>query len=246
MDGTGLSCDGLLYFSKVSEIGHTSIPNLWLADNQLRADLRLPTQHLDTLNEVWWLSRWQGIDGGSVTREYLGRRDKLNLSKKHPSTVDWRFSVLGGQITINLSVKNRRGTKGSRPLKKGVYLFGNEPDEPFEESREDEINVLAITAYHGGWITLEEEAELVSQYLDDTLRKLNRPVIDAVALSVREGIQPTSYDRLYFPRSRDLQKKDLILKAIFKPMDVEDTAKVGMNRYPISIPDALKATGLDS
>jgi hypothetical protein len=191
------------------------------------------------LNEVWWLSRWQGVDANSVEMEYLARRDDANLSKKMPATVDWRLTVLGGQVAVNLSVKNRRGTLGSRSFKKGVYLFGDDPDEPFACSHEDEINVLAITAYHGGWITAQQEADLAAAYLDQELISRNRPVIDAVALSVVSGNTPTSYDRLYFPTTRSLAKKDLILKAIFRPMDIEDSSRIGIHRYPIPLPELL-------
>lgn len=244
MDGTGLSHGELGSFGKLSEIGHTIIPKLWLANPMLCERVRLPTQHLDTLNEVWWLSRWQGIDPDSVEIEYLSRRDAANLSKKTPSTVDWRFTVLGGQIAINLSVKNRRGTAGSQPFKKGVYLFGDDPDEVFGQSAEDEINVLAITAYHGGWSTPQKEADLAAKYLDQDLVARNRPVIDAVVLSVVSG--NTSYDRLYFPKTRSLAKKDLILKAIFKPMDIEDSSRVGLYRYPIALPDLLDSMARDN
>ncbi len=147
MEGTHLNRGELGYFGKVAEIGHTVIPKLWLANRELRERLRLPTQHLDTLNEVWWLSRWHGIDPDSVELEPLVRRNAENLSKRTPATMDWRLTVLGRQVAINLSVKNRRGTFGSRPFGKGVYLFGDEPDKPFAESGDDEINVLAITAY---------------------------------------------------------------------------------------------------
>ncbi len=240
VEGTSLSRGELGHFGKISEIGHTIIPKLWLANQMLRDRVRLPTQHLDTLNEVWWLSRWQGIDSDSVEIEYLARRDAANRSKKTPSTVDWRFTVLGGQVAINLSVKNRRGTVGSRLFEKGVYLFGDDPDEVFGESADGEINVLAITAYHGGWSTPQKEADLAAAYLDQDLVARKRPVIDAVALSVVVGGNtPSSYDRLYFPMTRSLAKKDLILKAIFKPMDTEDSSRIGRHRFPIPLSDLL-------
>ncbi|CAN5701433.1 hypothetical protein BH11VER1_BH11VER1_12170 [soil metagenome] len=238
--GSKLDREDLLHFSKVSEIGHTLIPNLWLSDTRLRADVQRSRQHLDTLNEVWWLSRWKDIDEGSIKREYLARKDDANRSKQTPSTVDWRFTALSGKVSINLSVKNRVGTIGSRPLNKGVYLFGDEPDKPFDRSKDNEINVLAITAYHGGWITPKQEADLVTEYLDETLKKLARPVVDAVALSIKGGSEPVSYDRLYFPKTRELHKKDLILTALFKPMDMEDESLAGINLFPMSLPDAIE------
>lgn len=248
IEGTGLSREDLGYFGKVSQIGHSLISHLWLGDRRLLQDVRTPTQHLDTLNEVWWLSVWHGLDPASVVREHLMRRDTGNLAKKTPTTVDWRFSVMTGAMHINLSVKNRRGTAASRPLNKGVYLFGDAPDTPFSESTEDEINVLAITAYHGGWISLREQEELVMQYLDETLPSHQRPVIDAVLVRVRgaaglTGVEsmksPASSLTAYFPKTRPLNRKDLLLRAMLKPVDMEDNSMIGVFRHPVTLQEAI-------
>lgn len=250
IEGTGLSREDLGYFGKVSEIGHTVIPRLWLADTRLCDSVKLPTQHLDTLNEVWWLSRWHGIDPTSVTYEPVVRRDAENLDKDHPKSIDWQFKpsgCLGHPLTINLSIKNRRGTVGSSIFNKGVYLFDGEPHEAFGVSGKDEINVLAITAYHGAWISAQEEACLVAKYLDQKLSEINQPVIDAIALSVRSGAtKPTSYDRLYFPQSRQLSGKDQTLKALFKPQDDEDKSRVSLISFPMTLPDRLRLAGISS
>lgn len=240
MDGSGLSQEDLLYLSKISEIGHTIIPNLWLSDLRLRENIRRSSQHLDTLNEIWWLSRWHGIDAGSVQREYLQRRDQENLTKKNPATVDWKFSVLGGQIGINLSVKNRPGSLGSAVLDKMVYLFDGGEEKAFAESGHEEINVLAITAYHGDRLSPADQEAMVNEYFD----KLERPVIDAVAISVMYGSGGSSADRLYFPPGINLEKKDLILKAIYKPLDIEDQSRIGSIRHPISLPEVIAREGL--
>jgi len=225
IDGTGLSRESLARFAQISAIGHTLIPHLWLGEKTLREHVRYPRQHLDTLNEVWWLSRWHGVDPASVVAEYAFPQSK-GTKKKKPPTVDWRFQVLDGAVTINLEVKNRRGTVASKPMKKGVYLFGDEPENPFQPSVEDEINVLAITAYHAGHISQKEEADLVAGYLNESPAG---EVLDAVALYVTgQG----SYERLYFPKSRPLHKKDLILRSLHKPEDVEDHSRVGLQRFP--------------
>lgn len=251
IEGTGLSREDLGYFGKVSQIGHTLIPHLWLSDRRLLQDLRTPTQHLDTLNEVWWLSVWHGLDPASVTREHLMRKDAENLAKKTPSTVDWRFSVMNGAMHINLSVKNRRGTAASRTLNKGVYLFGDAPDVPFSASSENEINVLALTAYHGGWISLREQEELVMQYLDETLPGIQRPAIDAVIVRVRGAAGLTGMDSMrspassltaYFPKSRPLERKDLLVRAMLKSVDLEDNSMIGVYRHPITLQEAINRT----
>lgn len=234
MNGTGLDRESLLYLSKVSETGHKIIPSLWPADEELCSHLKLGPQHLDTLNEVWWLSRWQGIDEGSVEHEKVVLEKSRSSKRQKAPSVDWSFTILGGQVRINLEVKNRRGTKGSEPFSKEVYLFANHPEKPFRPSKEHEINVLAITAYHGAYLSEKEEASLVATYLDS----LEEPVIDAVVLMVKGGT--TSYEKIHFPQNRALNKKDLILKAVFKPSSLEDHSGVGMNHFPRSLQDVLK------
>lgn len=239
MEGTGLNREELLYFSRVSEAGHILIPHLWLGRKALRERVRDSRQHLNTLNEVWWLTRWRGLDADSVEMEHQQRRDAENAAKVTPSTVDWRFTLLAGAITINLEVKNRAGTIGSAPLEKGVYLFGDEPDKCFQSSGEDEINVLAITGYHGGWISQTEESKLVQAWLEG----LSRPVVDAVIVSVVRSASAQSYTRIYFPTSRSLAKKDLILKTVLHEMDAEDTSRVGVSVFPMSLEQRLREIG---
>lgn len=227
IDGTGLDRESLSRFAKISETGHTIIPRLWLGNKTLRERVRTPTQHLDTLNEVWWLSRWYGVIPDSVEMEY----PLLGGSKKRTPTVDWRFRVLDGALTINLEVKNRRGTAASKPMKKGVYLFGDHPEKPFRPSTDDEINVLAITAYHAGAISTAEENQLVRDFLD---KSPAGEVLDAVALYV---VGHGSCERLLFPTNRPLDKKERILRSLLKPETIEDHSRLIHHRFPISWED---------
>lgn len=228
IEGTGLDRESLSRFAQISETGHTVIPQLWLGNKTLRERVRTPTQHLDTLNEVWWLSRWQGVIPDSVEMECA----LLGGPKKRTPTVDWRFRVLDGAVTINLEVKNRRGTAASKPMKKGVYLFGDNPEKPFRPSTDDEINVLAITAYHAGAISAAEENQLVRDSLDKSPAD---EVLDAVALYV---VGQGSRERLFFPTNRPLHKKDLILRSLLKPETIEDHSRLIHHRFPISWEDA--------
>lgn len=125
-------------------------------------------------------------------------------------------------------VKNRRGTTASQPMKKGVHLFGDHPEKPFRPSGYNEINVLAITAYHAGNISPQEEQQLVENFLADTDVAA---VIDAVALHVTGH---GSYERLYFPKNRPLDKKDPILRSLFKPETIEDHSRVALRRFPLN------------
>jgi len=231
IEGTGLSRESLSRFAQISQIGHSLIPHLWLGNKTLREHVRDPKQHLNTLNEVWWLSRWYGIDPVSVTMEYAF--PQANGPQRNPPTVDWRFQVLGGAVTINLEVKNRPSTVAAGPFSKGVYLFGDTPEKPFQPSKDDEINVLAITAYYAGHLSQKEEADLVTKYLEESPAG---EVIDAVALYVGG---PSSYERLYFPTNRTLNKKDLILRSLYRPTDIEDHSRILLHRYPRALDEVL-------
>lgn len=230
-EGSFLSRENLTWLGRVSEIGHTLIPHLWLGDKRLRQDVGEKNQHLDTLQEVWWLSRWHGIEEESIKREHLMRR-----SGKGSSTVDWRFSIRGAGITINLSVKNRKGTAVSKAHKKRLNLFDGKEVAPFTASGPDEINVLAVTAYHGGLLTANEQRELVTDFL-----KRNQAV-DAVVIWVRISMgkaSPGTLDgglHLYFPENRPLERKDQILRVLCKQeIDIEDSASVGIIRHAIDL-----------
>ena len=231
IDGTALDRESLSRFAQISEIGHTVIPDLWLENETLRERLSLPTQHLDTLNEVWWLSRWHGIDSASIEMEYPLLTD--GKKQKNCPTVDWRFEALGRAVTINMEVKNRPGTAASQPMKKGVWLFGNDPEKPFRPSLDNEFNVLAITGYQAGAISPEEEQKLVGSFLNDTPAG---KVIDAVALYV---VGDGSRESLIFPSNRPLNKKDIILRAILKPETIEDHSRIMHHRFPIALEGVL-------
>jgi hypothetical protein len=159
--------------------------------------------------------------------------------------VDWRFRVLDGAITINMEVKNRRGTAANKPMKKGVYPFGENPEKPFRPSREDEINVLAITGYHAGAISEAEENQLVRDFVE---KSPACEVIDAVALYV---VGHGSRERPFFPKKRPLHKKDPILRSLFKREATEDHPRILSHRFPISWEDtwisySAQVDGFDS
>jgi hypothetical protein len=168
-----------------------------------------------------------------VEHEKVVLKGVRDSRKKPLPRVDWSFTVLGGQVRINLEVKRRDGTLASATYFKSVRLFDKDQEKPFSPSGADEINVLAITSYHGGSLSELEERKIV----DDYLASLDEPVVDAVCVAVL-GING-SHENLYFPQGRHLEKKDLILKAILNPPDPEDHSTVGNVRYPRSIDDVL-------
>lgn len=251
MGGTGLDREDLACFAAISEIGHTVIPHLWPSFPEpessspevkksrmaLEKNLRNPAEHLNTLNEVWWLKCWEGLDKASVYYEHICDRTAMRPGK-NPSTADWSFTTLSGQVRINLEVKNRPGTHGARVYGKPFYLFSNEPEQPFGESSENEINVLAVTAYLADSVSDEALDTHVEEYFA-SLEERKRPVVDAVLVWMPLGGSPSSSWVQYFPKNRDLKKKDLILKALLREPSEEDRSRFGLQQFPISLDEAI-------
>ncbi len=104
MSGGGLDRECLLYFSKISEWAHENIPHLWPA--KFRDELRDPNSHLNTLAEIWWLSRCVGADFSSV--EYCVPVDP---EKPDGKNFDWRVKLSSG-VTLSQEVKRRVGDIG--------------------------------------------------------------------------------------------------------------------------------------
>lgn len=118
ISGSGLDSEDLVYFSKICEMARALIPRHWFGDDRLLANVRESGQHLSTLNEIWWLGRWN-----SFTEEGLEREYRLNSSSKHK--IDWRFplSIWGRQWVINLEVKCLVRSIADRSYKRRHYFY---------------------------------------------------------------------------------------------------------------------------
>ena len=183
MGGTGLDRGHLQFFSRVSEIARKVIPHYWLKPCKLRDSLRNPTQHLDTIEEIWWLDRWK-----------IPENIKSSVKLKHDSAadVDWTFTVGGGALTVNLEVKRLAGdcvrhvTERTFKIDWFEQFCENKVNPKFRASREDEVNVLALSLF--GEITREVQL-VVSEWL------INRQeLIDAVVIVTREARRKSCFD----------------------------------------------------
>lgn len=251
-EGTGLNIESLLHLSRVCEIARSTIPDIWrkvlsrrggsaeglpgtLRTKSLADGLRDSRQHLNTLNEIWWLGQFHGIDPDSVEPAWPMREG---------SDIDWRFSVMNKALSINLEVKNRTKTLGSA-------LFGRQA-EPFASGEkqaewkkflpagEHEINVLAVTVWYGDSVSAEAERHLVENWL----RSLPEPVIDAVIVYTVWGSRDQSI-RLYFQPGAPRQLRHIFLEqALNTELDAEDASRAGRVAHPVSWKEALKGTGL--
>ena len=226
--GTGLDRGHLQFFSKVSQIGHSLIPELW--PKKLRAELRNPTQHLDTLDEVWWLGSWSGIEN---------IRHAEHIKPGVADDIDWQFTIgSAGSVSglqVNLEVKRLKSdnTRQARGREMNVHAFAqfcrDQVLRKFRPSRPDEVNVLGISLFGeidgnvqrvvSDWLLSNENRDS-----DDT------PLIDAVLLATRESRRRSSFDRQL------RNEKAQLIKSYFQGPDAEDESFFFVFDVPIKIP----------
>jgi hypothetical protein len=221
MAGTTINREDILYLSQVCEMAHRLIPDLWLNDPKLIEDVRLSSKHLDTLNEVWWIGRWDGLSEKFLQREVT----VLPGSRK---TVDWRFRlpVADREWTINLEVKRIIGSIDARAYRRDHHFYTtlradgsrnrNDPREKFQRSADYEVNVLAVTWFDEISVELETE---IQRFLDEDDR------IDVVIVWASGDRRRGGWVR-FFPRFRDIPEKRGIVSSVLVEPNEEDKARI--------------------
>jgi hypothetical protein len=255
MDGTGVDREDIQYFAKVCDIGQTLIPHLWPADPSIVSGLIDPNTHLNTLNEVWWLARWSGIDRSATRRERRLRTNETT-SRSRKKTVDWRLRSLD-DWAINVEIKNFPRAHADRTYKKtrsfyranGLTHEGNpdteDPRLKFCRSSSKEINVLAVTRHD----EIGSEFETwVEDFLDASLFRSTEDEaeladkIDAVVVWSRTDQRRGGW-RIFFPRFRNIIAKRKALMQVLIEADQEDRNRPFFQRYAMSIPDVIREAG---
>lgn len=226
MEGTCLNREDLAYFARVCEVGRKCIPEIWLTDDGLRNDLRIPQKHLSTLNEVWWLDLWLGLDQSRVRREVM-----INPPSK--ASVDWVFPIRNTDLlnwtndfTIHLEIKQIFTSLESHihgdyaaPLKdifQGV-------EGKFRHSLDHEVNVVGVTLFCEITPVLEEQI---------MTRLRNDPLIDAVLLWIPIS-QRRQFCLLYNDgNNRGWIWKKAALKMCMREPSIEDRGRVFFFTHP--------------
>ena len=216
--GTGFDRGNLQFLSQVSLIGRQLIPNYWHRSASLRHALRNPPQHLNTVEEVWWLNRWLGPESIEMSHQLLDSSG---------TDVDWTF-VLGDNIRVNLEIKRIpsdciRHARG-RSFSAGWFdRFCKTKVLPkFRPSEDHEINVLAISLFG----ELDREVQIV---LSDWLVQ-KQSLVDAILVASRESRRRSSFD------SQFLNEKARLLRHWLRQPDEEDGTLAFALEIPTTVP----------
>ncbi len=217
LGGTGLDRGNLQLFSKISRLARDLIPHYWHTDENLRCDLRNPPQHLNTVEEIWWLDRWLVLQ--DIVKGY-------RLIPGSKVDVDWRLE-LPGRLHVNLEVKRVpsdcvRHARGKDFSAIWFKRFCAEKVLPkFRESDEDEVNVLAVSLFG-------ELGRDVQAVMSDWL--LAQHVIDAIIIATREGRRKSAFDCQF------RVEKARILKHFLRGPDAEDQSLAFALEVPMKLP----------
>jgi hypothetical protein len=217
--GTGLDRGHLQFFSKVAEIGRAVIPSFWLSSAKLRTALRNPPQHLDTVEEVWWLARWEDIEN---------IRMGVPLVEKSDRDVDWVFDVAPERLRVNLEVKRVKSDAvrhvRDRPFNQPWFsrFCANKVLPKFRESGPDEVNVLALSLFG------EIDRDVQSTVADWLVKEQH--LVDAIIIASREARHRSGFDQQL------ANEKAKRLKPYLKAPDIEDASLVFALDVPVRIP----------
>jgi hypothetical protein len=206
LEGTHLDKGDLLRLSKVCELGRTLLPNDW--PHRFADQLNNPSEHLDAVNEVWWLGRFK--DPTDVK--------KLDTKTQETSSPDWSFSVRYEGTTLRLRVEVKRrcsDIKRHLAFSEKSDLF-DKISSKFSQRSLAELNIAGVTTF----------SQIDNMVAETTTRWLeNEPNLDAVILWSEQSFASPA---LVFVRRGEIQH---LLRACLNTPDEEDTSGVAVLQH---------------
>jgi len=218
--GTGLSCGSLHLFSKVGLIARARIPQYWLKSVPLAEALRNPTQHLNTVEEIWWLDRFIGVEHVTMAARLVPGLER---------DIDWRMQFNGGRLALNLEVKRVpsdciRHVRGRQFGREWFKKFCEEKVLPkYRPSGSGEINVLALSLFG----EIDRDVQLI---VSDWLTS-GQNLLDGILIASRESRRRSGFDRQL------LAGKAHLLTQFLNPPDAEDQRMVFRLQHPQDYPE---------
>ena len=208
LEGTHLNLGDLLRLTKVCELGRSLLPNEW--PHKFRNQFTNPSEHLDAVNELWWLGRFKNPKNVK----------KLDLINQNGPSPDWAFSLdcMGTTLNFNVEVK-RRCSDLKRHLKitNKTDLF-DKVTQKFPHQSLTELNIAAITTFSQIDSAVEEMAQIWIR---------NEPHLDAVIIWSEQSFGS--------PVFIHISRHELthLLDACLTQPDMEDTSGVAVVHHVI-------------
>jgi hypothetical protein len=136
LSGSFVTCGNLLRLSQCVKIGRKHLPAIWPQEFATKLSGR---EHLDTLNEIWWLKFWRGIED----TERAPKTDANALD------FDWLLRVRDGlaRCQINLEVKRRTGNVNQHFKNVRPTVSVSKIEKKFGPVLDNVANVAALTAF---------------------------------------------------------------------------------------------------
>ena len=209
LEGSHLDKGDLLRLSKVCELGRSLLPNDW--PHRFRDQLNNPSEHLDAVNEVWWLGRF---NAPTLVK-------KLDTKTQKVSSPDWSFSVQceGNSCKLRVEVKRRcSDIKRHLAFSEKTNLF-DKISSKFPRRSLTELNIAVITTYSQIDNTV---TEMTARWLE------NEPALDAVILWSEHSLTSPP---LVFASSGEIEHA---LRICLSTPDEEDTSGVAVVQHLIS------------
>jgi hypothetical protein len=136
MSGSFVTCGNLLRLSQCVTIARQWLPAIWPDDFAKNLS---GTEHLDTLNEIWWLKFWRSLQ----------RVERSPKAKPSDPDSDWLLHIHDGltPCRVNLEVKRRTGNLNSNFKRGRPHVSTDGIKHKFGPVAADTANVAAVTVF---------------------------------------------------------------------------------------------------
>ncbi len=214
MEGSGLTRGNLLRLSHAVELGRKLLPAIWPHGFATKL---LGAEHLDTVNEIWWLKFWRSL--------VAVRRGP----KPNPATpdVDWLLEVRDGlaDCIVNLEVKRRTGNINAWFKNGSPTVSLEKVAKKFQPTGRATANVVAVTVYHR---PLADELRNVADWLNQ------HAALDAVLVWVENNAGGEALLKFVRPEKP-------WIKFLLKKPDPEDLLVAGLTKGTLCLPEEVPA-----
>lgn len=210
-DAPGLAYGELHWLFLIAQEARQTIPKLWQNDEELRKNIadRSRKKHFNTLNEIFWIARWNAINTDFV-------RSECKLAPGLGGSVDWQAPVKvlnSDSFNLNIEVKNlvssmRYLVGADIDISKFVTEGKRGLDSKFPGVATRDLNIVCMTVYM-------RSEDLIASLADDILA--NYPGIDAVLIWAAHVPPPINFLRMSRMISAFDKQKGGLINTMFKP-----------------------------